>query len=70
MTIGPCHATGSLIGVPEIKRNLTPFSPAWTATSSPLSKTTKVLLPVKSLNSISWPLNSFSTFTPIGLEAL
>src|SRR5262249_15359066 len=37
ITIGPYHATGSSIGLPETSRNRMPCSPAWTVTSSPRS---------------------------------
>ena len=36
ITIGPCHATGSFKGFPEISRNRTPFGPACTTTSNPV----------------------------------
>ena len=35
MTIGPYHATGSLMGIPETRRNLTPSPPAVIPTRSP-----------------------------------
>src|SRR5205814_9637470 len=40
ITIGPYHATGSSIGLPDTRRNRMPSSPAWTVTSSPRSKST------------------------------
>src|SRR5262249_16346188 len=38
ITIGPYQATGSSSGFPETNRKRIPSSPAWTVTSSPLSK--------------------------------
>ncbi len=38
MTIGPCQATGSSIGAPEISRKRMPCGPACTVTSSPVPK--------------------------------
>src|SRR6266496_4036982 len=40
ITIGPYHATGSSIGLPETNRNRMPSSPACTTISSPRSKST------------------------------
>ena len=45
ITIGPYQATGSRSGFPETSRNRIPSSPAWTVTSSPLSKRTSERLP-------------------------
>src|ERR1035438_147739 len=38
--MGPYHATGSSIGLPDTSRKRMPSSPACTVTSSPLSNTT------------------------------
>ena len=40
ITIGPYHATGSSIGLPDTRRKRIPSSPAWTVISSPRSKST------------------------------
>ena len=40
MTIGPYHATGSSIGLPDTSRNRMPSSPACTTISSPRSNNT------------------------------
>ena len=53
MTIGPYHATGSRIGLPETSRKRMPSSPAWTVTSSPRSNRTSERLPVRSRIRIS-----------------
>jgi hypothetical protein len=45
ITIGPCQATGSSIGAPEISRNRTPSGPACTVTSSPVPKRISVRSP-------------------------
>ena len=45
ITMGPCHATGSSIGAPEIRRNRTPSGPACTVTSSPVPKRISVRSP-------------------------
>lgn len=45
MTMGPYHATGSSIGLPETSRKRMPSSPAWTTISSPRSNSTSEWLP-------------------------
>ncbi len=68
MTIGPYHATGSLIGAPETSRKRIPCSPECTTTSSPLSKTTSERFPVISRTTVS-SSPSFSVSTPKGADA-
>ena len=46
VTMGPCQATGSRIGAPEISRKRMPSGPAVTVTSSPVPKRTSVRSPL------------------------
>jgi hypothetical protein len=43
ITIGPCHATGSLIGFPDINKNRTPSFPDIKETESPVSNRINIL---------------------------
>ena len=56
--------TGSRSGFPETSGNRIPSSPAWTVTSSPLSKRTSERLPVRSRIRASLPSISFSIRIP------
>ena len=69
ITIGPCQATGSAIGLPETRRKRMPSSPACTVTSSPRSNTTSERLPVCSRTTVSSPPSVFSVSTPNGCDA-
>src|SRR5262249_32734268 len=55
ITIGPYHATGSSIGLPDTSRNRIPSSPAWTPISSPRSKRTSDRLPAEVCSVVSRP---------------
>src|SRR5213592_4784145 len=68
MTIGPYHATGSSIGLPDTSRNRMPSSPAWTVTSSPLSKRTSDRFPISDAPAGS-ALSTRSVLTPLGCDA-
>src|SRR5207247_1557898 len=61
MTIGPCQATGSSIGLPETSRNRMPSSPAWTVISSPESNSTSERLPASSGVPVAAPTHSVRT---------
>src|SRR5438128_6727969 len=69
ITIGPYHATGSSIGLPETSRNRIPSSPAWTTTSSPRSKSTSERLPVSPTVDRTVPPPTCPVSTPCGSEA-
>src|SRR5215469_4433697 len=69
ITIGPYHATGSSSGLPETSKNLIPSSPAWTVTSSPLSKRMSDLLSASAGGVVSAHLMK-SVGTASGAEAL
>jgi len=69
ITMGPCQATGSCNGAPEISRKRMPSGPACTVTSSPLPKRTRVRLPERSRMLTSCPRTSFSRSTPSGCDA-
>ena len=64
ITMGPCHATGSWIGFPDINKKRTPSFPDIKEIESPVSNRTRVLLPDKSLIFNSSPFNSFLLLPP------
>src|SRR6185436_15580649 len=55
ITIGPYHATGSSIGLPDTSRNRIPSSPACTTISSPRSNSTSERLPAALYSTRSLP---------------
>src|SRR5262249_31955984 len=69
ITIGPYHATGSSIGLPDTRRNRIPSSPASTTTSSPRSKSTSDRLPVSPGVERTVPPPTCSVSTPCGSDA-